>query len=925
MEGNSMQKQIVWFVILIGLFIILGGLSFALNMYFDYLWFQELGKTVIFTTSLYAKSLLGGIVLLAAFLFMYLNLWFANRAPGEIQIGIPTPTGQLTAYSFSRETVRRIAGLLSAFIAFFYSMQAAANWEIVWRWLHRVSFDSLGLSYSHDPIFQRDISFYFFSLPVLEHATQLCLTLSLLTIAAVAALYYFKGVLSLKKTQNSKGRNPVAMHISLLGAVTFLFLSANAYLDRFKILFTQQTVFSGPGYADLHARLPMLMVLFWIGLLGTLLLIYNSFARSNRPAVAALILYGGFLVLGNAYPAFIQKFIVAPNELDKESPQIVHNITATLNAYGLSEVEDRDLSGDNTLTLEDIENNAATIQSIRVWDHEPLLDALKQIQEIRTYYDFASVDNDRYLVNSNLQQTMLSARELNSSSLPERNWINEHLSYTHGYGVALGAVNQATDEGLPVLYVKDIPPVSTSPIFAIDRPEIYYGELTRSYAIVGSGQKEFDYPSGEENKYTTYTGTGGVPVASFLRKLLFAIYFKDPNIVLSPLLKFDSRFLYFRDLQTRASKVVPFLSLDQDPYLVISGGKLYWIQDGYTISARYPYSTSSGSFNYIRNSAKIVLDAYDGKMDIYISDPEDPIIKTYQSIFPGVLKPLSDIPPDLRKHLRYPEDLFKIQTQIYSIYHMEKPQIFYNKEDLWEIPGLASGTSTVQMSPYYTIMSLPQEEGEEFILMLPFTPGRKDNLSAWMVARADGDNYGKLAVYRFPKQKLVYGPKQIVARINQDAEISRQVSLWDQRGSQVIQGTLLVIPVEEALLYVRPLYLRAESGKIPELKRVIVAYENKIAMEETLDESLARIFDVGVSSVDTSRTASTSQMPAAESSSGADAGTLIRQARESYDRAVQAQRQGDWAKYGEELKQLGAILEDLNRNSRSDSQSLETR
>jgi uncharacterized protein len=920
-----MQKQIVWIVVLVGLFILLGGLSFALNMYFDYLWYQELGKAVIFTTSLYAKSLLGSIVLLAVFLFTYLNLWLANRGPGVIQIGIPTPTGQLTAYTFSPESVRRMAGILSVLIAFFYSMQAAANWQIVWQWLNKVSFASLGLAYSQDPIFQKDISFYFFSLPVMEYATQLCLTLSLLTIAAVAALYYFKGALSLKKVRNFGKGNRVGIHISLLGALTFIFLSADAYLDRFQILFSQQTVFSGPGYADLHARLPMLLILFWVSLLGALLLIYNSFSRNNRPAVAAVIFYGAFLILGNVYPAIIQKFIVAPNEFDKESPQIEHNITATLNAYGLSKVEDRNLSGDKTLTPDDIKNNAATIQSIRLWDHEPLLDALKQIQEIRTYYDFASVDNDRYLVNGSVRQTMLSARELNSASLPERNWINERLSYTHGYGATLGGVNQVTNEGLPILYVKDIPPSSTSSVFAITRPEIYYGELTRGYAIVGSGQKEFDYPSGEENKYTTYTGSGGVPVASLLRKLLFAIYFKDPNIVLSPLLKSDSRFLYFRDLQTRLSKLAPFLALDQDPYLVISEGKLYWIQDGYTFSSRYPYSTSSRNFNYIKNSAKIVLDAYNGNVDIYISDSEDPIIKTYQGIFPGVLKPLSEIPPDLRKHLRYPEDLFKIQTQIYSIYHMEKPQIFYNKEDLWEIPELSSGSNLVQMSPYYTIMRLPQEKEEEFILMLPFTPGRKDNLSAWMVARSDGDNYGKLVVYRFPKQKLVYGPKQIVARINQDAEISRQISLWDQRGSQVIQGTLLVIPVEGALLYVRPLYLRAESGKIPELKRVIVAYENKIAMEETLDESLARIFGTQSSSVDTSSITPAAQMQAKEASPGINSGALIRQAGESYDRAVQAQRQGDWAKYGEELKRLGAILEDLNKNGRNSSQSQETK
>jgi hypothetical protein len=620
------------------------------------------------------------------------------------------------------------------------------------------------------------------------------------------------------------------------------------------------------------------------------------------------------LLTGNLYPAFIQKFIVSPNELDKENPQISHNIQATLQAYGLSHVEERNLSGDKALTPRDIENNAATIHSIRLWDHEPLLDALKQIQEIRTYYDFITVDNDRYMLNGELQQFMLSPRELNSASLPELNWINERLSYTHGYGTALGPVNRVTSEGLPVLLVQNIPPVSEYPIFKITRPEIYFGELTRGYAVVKSGQKEFDYPSGEANVYATYQGTGGVPVHSFLRKLLFAFYFKDVNIVLSPLVTSESRFLYYRDVRQRMSRLAPFLLLDQDPYIVISHGRLFWIQDGYTRSDRYPYSTATqGVGNYIRNSVKMVLDAYNGTVDMYVSDPTDPMIKVYENIFPGVFRPLSEIPPDLRRHLRYPEDIFRVQTYIYTVYHMGAPQIFYNKEDLWQIPTLSGGGSENPMAPYYTIMRLPQEKKqEEFILMLPFTPGRKDNLSAWMVARSDGENYGRLVVYRFPKQKLVYGPRQIVARINQDAEISRQISLWDQRGSQVIQGNLLIIPIEEALLYVRPLYLRAESGKIPELKRVIVAYENQIAMEETLEASIDRIFKGELPQVGQGGTPPQASPAGAEAAVSTGNG-LAQQAKDAYERAVAAQRQGDWARYGEEIKKLGAILEELNR------------
>ncbi|HYK88383.1 MAG TPA: UPF0182 family protein [Acidobacteriota bacterium] len=905
-----MRTRISWIVVLIALLVILGSLTFAVDLYFDLLWFQELGKTTVFTTTLYAKSVVGCSTLLLTFLFFYLNLWLANRGAGLIQIGIPTPTGQITAYTFSRESVRRAGAILSFVGALFFALKESDSWEIVWRWIHQVAFNV------KDPVFGRDVSFYFFDLPFWEEAVSVAMAACFVTGVAVLVLYHFKGTLVLKSLRTAGRRGRAGVHISILAAAFFLLLAADAYLSRFGVLYSTHDVFSGASYADLHARVPMLGILAAASVLGSLLWIYNIFATNLRGAIVAVILYFGVAFLGKGYPALVQKFIVAPNELGRELPQIENNIHGTLSAYGLSQVEDRSLSGDRALTPRDIQQNAATIHSIRLWDHEPLLDAFSQIQEIRTYYDFTTVDNDRYRMNGEAQQMMLSPRELNSASLPERNWINEHLSYTHGFGLTLGPVNRVTSEGLPVLLVKDIPPKSDYPIFNITRPEIYFGELSKGYVVVKTGQKEFDYPHGETNEYCTYEGGGGVPVGSFLRKLLFAFYFKDPNIVLSPLLTPESRFLYFRDLRTRFTRVAPFLTLDQDPYMVISGGKLYWIQDGYTTGDRYPYSTQLQDKNYIRNSVKLVLDAYNGSVDLYISDPRDPLIQVYQRIFPGIYRPISDMPADLRLHLRYPEDIFRIQTYIYSVYHMANPQVFYNKEDLWQIPVLSSGNAETPMSPYYTIMRLPQEKQEEFILMLPFTPGRKDNLSAWMVARSDGEHYGQLVVYRFPKQKLVYGPKQIVARINQDAEISRQISLWDQHGSQVIQGTLLVIPIEEALLYVRPLYLRAESGKIPELKRVIVAYENKIAMEETLEASIGRIFQTEIPAE------SGSQPPLApipappEAVSGTQReSSLIQQAREYYDRAVQAQRQGDWARYGEELKRLGEVLDQLGKTS----------
>jgi len=893
-----MRKRISLVILVVALFVLAGGLSFALNMYFDWLWFNELENPVIFTTILYAKGSVAGLTILVVFLFLYVNLWVANKSPGDIKIGFPTPNGQITAYTFSQEIVRRVAGGLALVVGLLIAIRTAEQWELIWRWLHSVDFGR------QDPI------------PVAIGAARLGLILCGLGAAGAVALYYSKGALTLNSLFGPGKRSRVGYHLSFLAALFFLLLAVSAYLSRFQMLYSQHDLISGASYADLNARLPLLTGLAAAALIGSLLMIYNAFSSGNKAAIAAGGLYVLLLLAGSIYPAILQRFVVSPNELSRESQQIERNIRATLHGYALDSVTERNLSGDKALTTRDIQANAATIRSIRLWDHEPLLDAFSQIQEIRTYYDFISVDNDRYSVSGVPQQMMLSPRELNSESLPERNWINEHLRFTHGYGLTLGPVNRVTPEGLPVLLVRDIPPRTDESTYNIERPELYFGELTKGYVIVKTGEEEFDYPSGDENVSATYAGSGGVPVNSLFRKLLFAFYFRDPNIVLSPLVERESRFLYFRDLRSRFSRLAPYLLLDQDPYMVISEGRLYWIQDAYTTSDRYPYSTPTrGVGNYIRNSVKMVMDAYNGTVDLYVADPEDPVIQVYQGIFPGVYQPISEMPEDLRRHVRYPEDIFRIQTYIYSIYHMENPQVFYNKEDLWDIPVMPSAEGQRVMSPYYVIMRLPQEEREEFILMLPFTPARKDNLSAWMVARSDGEHYGKLVVYRFPKQKLIFGPKQIVARINQDADISRQLSLWDQRGSQVIQGTLLVIPIEEGLIYVRPLYIRAETGKIPELKRVIVAYENKIAMEETLETALERIFGGELPGPTDIPTATTAPELTAAGELG-DSPNLLIQAREAYDRAIQAQRRGDWAGYGAEIRMLGVILSDLQKSMR---------
>ena len=899
--------------VLIALLLLIALPSFA-EIYTEWLWFGEVGYQSVFLTSLTTRGLVGVGVFAIAFAVLFLNLRLAVRGPNRPYTVFPGG-GDIQPIVVEQRHLKWLAGGGSALAAVFIGGIASSQWLVALKFLNATPFGEV------DPVFERDASFYIFTLPFLDVVRYLILALFVLSFIGSAAAYVLSGQLTLTPEGLQVKPRP-RQHLAALVAALFLLLAAGAYLDMPRTLTTPAGIIHGASYVDVVARIPILYGLVVVSLLGAGAAAYAALSATTWPVVAAV---GGYLVVwigGGGVSVLLQQLVVTPDEQQREAPYIARNIEATRRAFDLDAVEERQASGDATLTLDDIVNNAETINNVRLWDHQPLLDTFSQIQEIRTYYQFVSVDNDRYVVDGEYRQTMLSSRELNSESLPNRSWVNERLQYTHGFGVALGPVNQVTQEGLPVLFIQDLPPRSETDL-SLSQPSIYFGELSNDYVVVNTNTDEFHYPQGDDNVQTRYDGTGGVQLGNIVRRLLFSLRLRSYELLVSSQVHAESRVIFHRNISDRMATIAPFLQYDADPYLVVSDGGLYWIRDAYTITGNYPYSMPATSgINYIRNSVKVVIDAYSGTTTFYLAQPDDPLAATLGKVFPDLLQPLESMPEDLRKHIRYPEGIFELQTAIYSTYHMTNPAVFYNKEDQWEVPVI----DNEQMEPYYTIMRLPGEERAEFIQMLPFTPRGKNNLAAWMVARSDGENYGKMLVFQFPKQKVVFGPSQIVARINQDQEISPQITLWNQQGSEVIQGTLLVIPIEEALLYIRPLYLRASGGRIPELKRVVVAYQNQIVMEETLDAALTRLFgsspggppavpetilvaDAAAADADAPVSAQALLARAGASSEGLR--TLAQLAQAHYSRAIQAQRDGNWAEYGEEFRQLGEALEQL--------------
>ncbi len=879
-------------LILIAVAVVLPFMTSLVAFYTDWLFFVETGFSSVFTTTLYAKTCAGLFFGVILFVFALANLLLANRASFPHSEIFILSAGN---FRFNRDElvrfVKPLGVLFSLLLALLAGNWGAQQWEELLLFTNRVTVGMV------DPVIGKDIGFYLFTLPLMELLKSFCSFMLFASAVLAGAVYFVRGGVVLTE-RGVMIDEKVRRHLAVLAGIFSLTVAAGYYFDGFRLLLSGSGTFFGAGYADVHARLLTLRVLTFLAPLAGGMLVVGIWKGKWRmallPPIILIVVYGVGI---SVYPGLLQKFKVAPNELALETPYIENNLKFTRFGYDLEKIETVPFDVDTKLSAADIANNDATIKNIRLWDHAPLLKTYSQLQQIRTYYKFFDVDNDRYLVNGQYTQVMLSPRELSYADLPSKNWINERLIFTHGNGITFGPVSRISKEGLPEFFVKDIPTVSLADI-KVTRPEIYFGELSNDYVVVKTKVPEFSYPTATGNINTTYAGKGGVPIDSLLKKALFATRFKTEKILLSSDITQESRILFNRNINERVKAIAPFLRFDGDPYMVVrKDGRLTWIIDAYTYSDRLPYSKPlQGGINYMRNSVKAVVDAYDGTVSFYISDPQDVMAKVYDRMFPGLFKQMSAMPDDLRKHVRYPHQFLQLQAAIFAAYHMTDPKVFYNKENLWQVPALGEKP----MEPNYTIMKLPGEKVEEFVLLLPFTPSKRDNLAAWLTARCDEPNYGKVRAYTFPRDRLIYGPKQIDARINQDSFISQQLTLWNQRGSEVIRGSMLVIPIEKSLLYVQPLFLAADKSALPELKRVIVAFNDEVVMEENLELALQRLFG--------GKKAAVAVTKAVTTDSKASSATLAKEAMGIYEKATTLQRQGNWAGYGEELRKLELVL-----------------
>ncbi|MGA9967653.1 MAG: UPF0182 family protein [Terriglobales bacterium] len=908
---------------------VLAGILFAarttLSYYVDVLWFESLGYGGVFWKTL---SLQWGVFVAfaaATFLVLYGSFLALKRAHlPDLPSGHTIFIGQQPV----RLPVEPVLRLIALGVSLVIAAVTGAGMMVEWPTLALFWYapESTGVV---DPIFGKPLNFFLFALPAWQLIASWLLTLAVITCALAVLFIFISGGASVLARRRSFVTLPWR-GFSITFAFLLLILAMLAYLGRFERLFEDHTIFGGVSYTDAHVTLTGMLVVCVALVLGAVIASVNAVSmQRGRWLVAAIVpaavCYFGVQIIG----WYVSSFIVKPNELVREQPYIAHNIELTRQAYGLDRVLQREFPAETTVEAADPANNQATLQNIRLWDWHALQDTLRQIQEIRTYYDFPDIDIDRYEIEGTTREVMLATRELNVDKLPEssRNWINEKLIYTHGYGITMNPVNGFTPEGLPTLILSNMPVQSTVRSLNVTRPEVYFGELTNTDVYVKTRQKEFNYPQGQTNNLNSYEGNGGILLGGFLRRIIIALDRGDlAKLPFSDDVTPDSRLLMRRNVRDRVATLAPFLTFDPDPYIVLDDdGRLSWMMDGFTSSDSYPYSShfrlDGNSINYMRNSVKVVIDAYDGTTTFYVFDPEDPIIAAYRRIFPTLFKDAATMPPGLRKHVRYPELLLKLQAEVYGLYHMTDPEAFYNREDLWTVAtevGMSdTGEQRTQtMEPNFVLMKLPDESGMEFVEILPFTPANRNNLIGWIAGRSDGAHYGTSVVYNFPKTKLVDGPLQIEARIDQNAQLSGQLTLWNQQGSHVRRGALLVIPTGKALLYAEPIYLQAERSPMPELRLVVLAVQDRLAYGPTFESAMAALFGGAASSLSAAAAPAEAVRhtpPSAASPQPAtDLNALIAQAAKDLADYQRLTAEGKLGEAGQKLEELKRTIEKLN-------------
>lgn len=882
--------------IIVGLVVLLLAVSGGVaTFYTDALWYEDLGQSGVFWTRITSSWVTGLVFFALFFAILYVNVLVARkmaprtvlRATDEVGFRFEMALQQL------RDVLQRFSGTalaaLSAVAAVISGAAMASQWSVFRLALAAVPFGET------DPQFGKDLSFYFFTMPALRTVGDWLMGALAFTLVVTAIVHVLTG--AIRPWARLKGFDPhVKAHLSVLGGLMIVVQGFRYWLDIFELGFSPRGQVLGASYTDVHAQIPAYQILIVIAVLSGIALMVNiRFKGWRLPAIALGVWVSASIVIGGIYPALVQQFRVAPNEVAAEAPYIERNIAMTRKAFKIDDVTVRAFPAEESLTASAVAGDSDTIKNVRLWDPKIVSQSYQQLQGIRPYYDFIDVDVDRYTIDGERRQVLVSLREMNVDQLAEqaKTWVNQHLVYTHGYGAVVSPVNESSGQGLPKFIVKDIPPTGSTDL-KVDRPAVYYGELTNTYCVAATSIKEFDYPVGDQNATTSYEGKTGVAIGGFVRRAAFALRFSAPQLLFSSYITPESKVLYRRSLTERISALAPWLTLDRDPYAAIIDGKLVWIVDGYTASDRYPYSERINGVNYMRNSVKVTVDAYDGTVTLYAFDETDPVLATWRKVFPGLVVDASTMPDGVRAHLRYPEDLFRVQAEVYKTYHMLDPLVFYNKEDQWALPGEADNAP---MDPFYVLMKLPQEPAEDFMLMLPFTPRNKDNMIGWMAASSDPDTYGRRIVYTFPKQKLVLGPQQVSARVNQDPVISQQLTLWNQRGSGVLFGNMLVIPIENSIVYIQPLYLQAEQTAMPQLTRVVVAYGDSVAMQPDLESALAAVFGAA---------------PSPGGGTGGGTALTVGEARDLYLKAIEAQKAGDWAAYGKAIDELGTVLEQLS-------------